>query len=150
MNQNTQLTTGIHILCLLSLDPAQPLTSEYIAGSVNTHPVAIRRTLGQLRRAGLVTSRPGSGGGWVLHRAAQHITLRDVLEAVGAGSFLPYHHRDPNPACEVGANIQKALRSYYDHAEEALRKELERTTIQQVLGRVLAARQGEVSDTPAG
>ena len=42
------------------------MTSEYIAGSVNTNPVVIRRLLGSLRGAGIVESRTGVGGGWSL------------------------------------------------------------------------------------
>jgi Rrf2 family protein len=36
----------------------------------------------RLRRAGLVTSKRGPGGGYLLARAAAEITLRDVVEAV--------------------------------------------------------------------
>ena len=39
-----------------------------IAASVNTNPVVIRRILGSLRQAQIVTSQIGSCGGWYLHR----------------------------------------------------------------------------------
>jgi Rrf2 family protein len=133
MNSNTQLTVGIHILCLLASGDGRRMTSEYIAGSVNTNPVVIRRTLGRLRRAGLVRSHGGSGGGWELVRPAGEITLRDVLDATRTSGLLALHRDTPNPKCEVGAGVQRALRGYYEKAEAALAEELEQTTITEVL-----------------
>ena len=43
---NCRFTVSIHVLCLLASKRREPLTSEYIAGSVNTNPVVIRRLLG--------------------------------------------------------------------------------------------------------
>ncbi|OQC68483.1 MAG: putative HTH-type transcriptional regulator YwnA [Verrucomicrobia bacterium ADurb.Bin006] len=54
---NSRFTVAIHVLCLLAHSQGQALTSEYIAGSVNTNPVVIRRLLAALRRAGLVRLR---------------------------------------------------------------------------------------------
>nr|BBH92773.1 Rrf2 family transcriptional regulator [Thermogemmatispora argillosa] len=110
-----------------------PLTSERIAGSVNTHPVFIRRILGLLSRAGLVTSQPGVGGGWRLRRDAACISLLDVYEAVGAGPLLALHHSVPNPDCLIGRNIQRALLTYFGEAEAAFKEVLARQSIAQVL-----------------
>ena len=71
---NSKLTVGIHILTLLASSPGEAQTSEYIAGSVNTNPVVIRRLLGLLREAGIVESQGGHGGGWRLQRPAERIT----------------------------------------------------------------------------
>ena len=49
----------------------------------------------QLRRAGLVTSKRGPGGGYVLARPAEQILLRDVIEAVeGPLNFAPMLEHD--------------------------------------------------------
>jgi len=61
---NCRFTVAIHVLCLLAALHPKPVTSEFIAGSVNTNPVVIRRILAALRRAGLVKSQPGVSGGW--------------------------------------------------------------------------------------
>jgi DNA-binding IscR family transcriptional regulator len=39
------------------------MTSDQVAASMNTNPVIIRRSLGDLRRAGLVQVRRGAGAG---------------------------------------------------------------------------------------
>ncbi len=133
MNSNTQLTVGIHILCLLAWGDGQRMTSEFIAGSVNTNPVVIRRQLSRLRRAGFVRSRNGAGGGWELVRPADQITLRDVFNATGPTPLVSLHRGDPNPECPVGASIQRILGVHYKRAEDAYAKSLEKTTIADLL-----------------
>jgi len=44
------------VLALLSLQEGVPLSSDMIAGSVNTNPVLIRRLLAMVAEAGLTTS----------------------------------------------------------------------------------------------
>jgi Rrf2 family protein len=130
---NSQFAIGIHILTLLAQNPEEPLTSEDIAGSVNTHPVFIRRILGMLNKAGLVTSQSGVGGGWRLRRAPKTITLLEVYHAVDENHLLSLHHRSPNSACLVGRNIQSSLEDIFEEAEQALEQVLATRTVAQVL-----------------
>lgn len=130
---NSQFAVGTHILTLLAQTPDEPLTSGYIAGSVNTNPVFIRRILAMLNKAGLVSSQPGVGGGWRLRRMPEAITLLDVYHAVDEGHLLSLHHRSPNPDCLVGRNIQSSLEVIFDQAEQALEQVLATQTIAQVL-----------------
>jgi DNA-binding IscR family transcriptional regulator len=61
----------VHVLAWLTLARRQRyevLTSGQVAASVNTNAVVIRRCLGDLRRAGLVSAIPGAGAGWSLAR----------------------------------------------------------------------------------
>jgi DNA-binding IscR family transcriptional regulator len=78
MNPSTRFTVALHVLTLLASTPGEALTSEYIAGSVNTNPVVARRLLGTLRKVGIVSSQPGNGGGWELAKNPAKLTLRDV------------------------------------------------------------------------
>ena len=126
---NSRFATAVHILTLVACGEGQPVTSEYIAGSVNTNPSLVRRLLSQLTRAGLTTSRMGAGGGALLARPAGRITLRDVYRAVDEGEIFGLHREQPNPACPVGRNIQSLLETRFDAATRALERELERTTI---------------------
>jgi len=124
-------------LTLLAQTHEEPLTSEYIAGSVNTHPVFIRRILGMLNKAGLVTSQAGVGGGWRLRKAPETITLLEVYRAVDENHLLSLHHRSPNPRCLIGGNIQSSLEGIFGEAERALEQVLATRTIADVLNEVL-------------
>lgn len=138
MKSNTRFTVAIHILTLLAQRTDVPVTSEYIAGSVNTNPVVIRRVLGSLRRARLVASQGGNGGGWRLVGDPAAITLADVYAAVEEENLFPLHHRPPNANCPVGRHIQDALSRRFNAASRAMKDELARTTIADMLREVLA------------
>jgi Rrf2 family protein len=133
MNVSTRFTVALHILTLLASAPGQALTSEYIAGSVNTNPVVVRRLLGVLRKVGIVSSQPGNGGGWELAKSPEKLTLRDVRRAVNEGSPFSMHNQPPNPMCPVGRNIQGVLGPVYDRAEQIMEDELSHTTISSLL-----------------
>jgi Rrf2 family protein len=133
MNVSTRFTVALHILTLLASKSGEALTSEYIAGSVNTTPVVVRRLLGLVRKARMVTSQPGAGGGWELSVDPAKLTLRDVRRAVNEGSPFSMHTQPPNPRCPVGKNIQRALTPLYDHAEQVMEADLGRTTILSLL-----------------
>jgi Rrf2 family protein len=138
MNSSTRFTVAVHTLTLLALNEAGPVTSETLASSVNTNPVVIRRALGALRAAHLVTSQGGNGGGWRLAGDPRTITLCQIYRAVEDEPLFALHHRPPNPQCPVGRNIQHALSGQFAAATRALEAELGRTTLADILGEVVA------------
>lgn len=125
---NTQFAVAVHVLTLLAGAPGQVLSSGLLAGSAGANPVHVRRVLGALRRAGLVTSRPGVHGGWQLERAAGMVTLADVWRAVQGDDPLVGLH-GAAPRCTVGQRIQLALVDVDRRAARAVELELARTTI---------------------
>ena len=130
---NSRFAVAVHTLTLIAQGEGEPVASEYIAGSVNTNPSLVRRILSQLTRAGLTASQMGTGGGALLARPADRITLRDVYRAVDDGELFALHREQPNPACPVGRNIQALLETRIDAATQALEAELDRTTIADAL-----------------
>ncbi len=133
MSGNSQFAVALHILTLLAQDVDETVTSEYVAGSVNTNPVFIRRILGALSRAGLVASQPGVGGGWRLLREPASITLLDVYHAVDDGHLLSLPHSTPNSDCLIGRNIQGTLVEFFGEAEQAFERVLAQRTVAEVL-----------------
>jgi Rrf2 family protein len=136
MSANSRLTIAIHVLMWMALvarKRSDPVTSDRIAASVNTHPVVIRRALGLLQRGGLVRSRRGQNAGWTLARSPSEITLLDVFNAVEEGSLFALHHSRPNQACPIGRRIQPVLRKVYGSLEKSFRQHLSKITIEQVL-----------------
>ncbi|RSK50025.1 Rrf2 family transcriptional regulator [Hymenobacter rigui] len=141
MQISSRFSVAVHVLSLLALQ--QPgdelLTSERMAGSVNTNPVVIRRLLGQLKKAGLVEVRPASGGTF-LTRLPQAVSLLEVyraVEVVEEGQLFSVHDK-PNPACLVGRHIQSALDTTLQRAQTALEQVLAGTTLAQVTTDILA------------
>lgn len=140
MVTSSRFAVAVHILTLLAQGRGEPVTSEYIAGSVNTNPSLIRRLLLALQKAGLTTSQLGTGGGALLARPADGITLLDVYRAVEEGEVFGMHREQPNPECPVGRNIQGELQTRFDAATRQMEGELARTTIAQMLAGVTGRR----------
>lgn len=133
---NTRLAVAAHILTFLHALEGKPVTSELLAASINTNPSLVRRLLMQLGQAGLTRSQMGAGGGTLLARPADRITLLDVLRALGEeGTVFPLHP-SPNLACPVGRNIGAALSARVLPVQQAMEAELGRTTIAQLAAEV--------------
>ncbi|KQP68384.1 Rrf2 family transcriptional regulator [Methylobacterium sp. Leaf112] len=126
---NTRFAVATHILIILQAQQGVPASSELIASSVNTNPSLIRRLMSQLAKAGLTTSQMGTGGGALLARPGEEITLLDVYQSVDDESSLFGIHADPNPACPIGRHIPPVFKAHMQATERALLAELARTTI---------------------
>jgi Rrf2 family protein len=140
MTKSSRFVIATHTLALLANGDGEPITSEWIAGSVNTNPVVIRRILSMLARAGLIATQEGAKGGTRLARPANEIDLLVVYRAVEEGDLFASHPQPPNPACPVGCNIQAALAPTLDAAEEAMAKSLAKTTVADVVKSVRATK----------
>jgi Rrf2 family protein len=136
MKPSSRFTVALHVLTLLAYLGSETATSEFIAGSVNTNAVVIRRLLALLRKVGLVSSKGGPGGGWHLAVPAKRITLREIFRAVESEGLFPLHAGQPNPRCPVGRTIQAALMTRYQEAQLALEDDLARTTVADLLQEV--------------
>ena len=138
MAANSRLTIAVHVLAWMALARRRGwelLTSDQVAASVNTNPVIIRRSLGDLRRAGLVTVRRGAGAGWRLARPPADITMLAVYDAVERDPLFNLHHTEPNLDCPVGRGIRPVLGPVYAEVEQAVRRELASTSIADILHR---------------
>lgn len=107
---STHFGVAVHVLTYLAcpVAEARAVSSEELAGSANVNPVHVRRVLGPLRDAGLVSSRPGPRGGWGLARPATQIPVAEVWNLVREDEHVLGLH-GPNPACPVGRSVQHSL-----------------------------------------
>jgi Rrf2 family protein len=67
---------------LAALEDDWPVKGERVASSQGIPLRFMENILGQLRQAGIVASRRGAEGGYLLGRPAADITLADVIRAV--------------------------------------------------------------------
>ena len=113
------------ILCIDAFSGQDKVTSDYIAGSVSVNPVVVRKILGQLKAAGLVTVKRGSGGA-EMAKPLEEITFFDVykaVECVGEGALFHFHEH-PNPACPIGRCIHDVLDERLDLVQQAMEQKL--------------------------
>ena len=113
MQISSRFTVALHIFtCVEVFKDNYKVTSDFLAGSINTNPVIIRKILAQLKNAGLITVARGTGG-ITVNRPLEEITFYDVYQAIEPveNGDLFHFHEAPNPECPVGRNIH-ALRKY--------------------------------------
>jgi Rrf2 family protein len=140
---SSRVAVAVHVLAYMAWKRSEAVTSERIAASVNTNPVVVRRIVGALRNAGMVTVQPGVGGGASLAREPEEITLLDVYRAVEDGEELfSLHSSEPSRSCNVGGNIRDVLRPIFCTAHRAMEAVLEQVTIADVGGQVMAMARG--------
>jgi Rrf2 family protein len=137
MHVNSRFAVAVHVLGLAMVASAEEndeaVTSERLASIVNTNPVVVRRVLGALRGAGLVTSQPGPGGGWKLTRDAASITLRDVYRAVEGDCELSLPQKPPSEYCPFGVGLPQVLTECFREAQAAMEERLSQVSIADVL-----------------
>ena len=129
---SSKLSVSIHILSVIALTEQQTVTSEYIASSINTNPVLVRRLMSRLKKARLIktSTKLGVTG---LARKAEDISLLDVFLAVEDHRNLFAIHSDTNLACPVGAKIEGTLKHLYDNIQTATEEKLSSITLADII-----------------
>ncbi|WP_370401771.1 RrF2 family transcriptional regulator [Sulfitobacter sp. JB4-11] len=133
MKRNSRLSLALHTLSHMAGSPDQVRTSGDIAEHAGTNPVVVRRVLGKLREAGLLTSEKGHAGGWRLARQPQKITLADVYLALDE-RMVATDETSEASACSIEHALHKRVSSVLEEIEENLVRRLSETSIAEVRG----------------
>lgn len=128
---------AIHMFACIDTFKDQKMTSNFMAGSIGTNPVIIRKLLQQLKAAGLVEVSRGTGG-VMITRPLSEITFLDVYRAVECtpNENLFHFHENPNPQCPVGRNIHRVLDGRLQEVQQAMEQKLSEMTLADVKGDV--------------
>ena len=131
MQISSRFTVALHIFaCVDVFKDEYKVTSDFLASSINTNPVIIRKILSQLKGAGLITVARGTGG-ITVNRPLEEITFFDVyqaIEPVENGSLFHFHDA-PNPDCPVGRNIHALLDDKLKAIQSAMEDEMRKYTL---------------------
>ena len=132
MQISSRFTVALHIFtCVEVFKDEYKVTSDFLAGSINTNPVIIRKILTQLKNAGLIEVARGTGGITVT-KPLSEITFYDVYEAIEPvenGDLFRFHE-NPNPECPVGRNIHALLDQKLQAIQGAMEDEMKRYTVE--------------------
>ena len=132
MQISSRFTVALHIFtCVEVFKDDYKVTSDFLAGSINTNPVIIRKILTQLKTAGLIEVARGTGG-ITITKPLNEITFYDVYEAIEPieNGDLFHFHENPNPECPVGRNIHALLDQKLQAIQGAMEDEMKRYTVE--------------------
>ena len=131
MQISSRFTIALHIFtCVETFKDDYKVTSDFLASSINTNPVIIRKILSQLKTAGLITVARGTGG-ITPTRPISEITFYDVYQAIEPveNGDLFHFHEAPNPKCPVGRNIHSLLDDKLKAIQDAMEAEMKKYTV---------------------
>ena len=131
MQISSRFTIGLHILTAIDMfQKDYKVTSDFLAGSIRTNPVVVRKILGQLKEAGLIHSSQGVAG-ITMAKPLEEISFYDVysaIEPVEDGDLFRFHD-DPNPDCPVGRNIHELLDGKLREIQSAMEEKMRGYTL---------------------
>ena len=133
---NSQFAIAVHIMTMLARNCDARVTSGYLAKSVNTNAVVIRRLLCALHEADLVVSRTGYSGGTCLTRDPSKINLLDIYKAVSHGEIFSLHRQKPDQDCPVGRNIESVLCNLQQEIDSAVEERLGKYSLDDVISMI--------------
>lgn len=146
MQISSRFTVALHIFtCMDTFKDDYKITSDFLAGSINTNPVIIRKILTQLKNAGLITVARGTGG-ISPTRPLKEITFYDVYEAIEPvenGDLFNFH-ASPNLKCPVGRNIHALLDDKLQGIQIAMENEMKKYTIDDLRSGIKELLAGEI------
>ena len=131
MQISSRFTVALHIFtCVDTFKDDYKVTSAFLAGSIGTNPVIIRKILTQLQEAGLIKVIRGTGG-IELTRELKDISFYDVylaIEPIENGDLFHFHE-SPNPECPVGRNIHALLDDKLKAIQQSMEAEMKKYTL---------------------
>ena len=131
MQISSRFTIALHIFtCVDTFKNDYKVTSDFLASSINTNPVIVRKILAQLKKAGLINVARGTGG-IELTRSLGDISFYDVyaaIEPLEDGDLFRFHE-DPNLKCPVGRNIHALLDDKLKAIQKAMEDEMKKYTL---------------------
>ena len=136
MSKSSRLAVATHILTVMAVKGGTPIGSEDIAKRASTNAAFIRKIIGMLGRAGLTKSQTGAGGGTVLARPPETITVRDIYRAVETQDVFAHPNCEPDECCPIGSKIGPIFDSVTGRATGAMEAELARVSIADIAAEI--------------
>ena len=133
MQISSRFTIAIHMFACIDTFSDQKMTSDFMASSIGTNPVIVRKILQQLKAANLIEVARGTGGVSIT-KPLDQITFLDVYRAVECApeEQLFHFHENPNQQCPVGKNIHRVLDDRLLEVQKAMEDKLAEMTLADV------------------
>lgn len=126
---------ALRAVVYLAMNPGNAFTTQQIAHTTKVPSAYLSKVLKSLVRAGVVQSQRGLGGGFVLTKPPEQITILEVLNAVDPIQRIR--------TCPLGlnahGNVLCALHKRLDDATAIIEQTFADTTIAEILARPTAS-----------
>jgi len=109
----------------------KPVTMKEIARRQGIKPKYLEQILRKLRKAGLIQSIRGPGGGYILKKDPKSIRLSEIIEAVGESTYPVFCvAKRPSRSCLRAKNCP--TRSYWKELDDLILTFFKKRTLEDV------------------
>lgn len=130
MRVSTKSDYGLRALIELAAEPGdRAITADELGRRQDIPHGFLQSILGDLRKADILLAQRGQSGGWRLAKAADEVTVADVIRAVDGPLVSVYGVRPESVSYNGRAEVLKPV---WVAARDALREVLESVTIAQL------------------
>ena len=136
---------AVRAMCALAAADGRAMTAESLANGQGLPAKFLEAILNDLRRAGLLKSQRGADGGYRLARAAETITVADILRPLD-GPLAEIRGLRPEAATYEGP--AEHLRHVWVAVRASLRSVLEQVTVADIVAGRLPAAVRELTEDP--
>lgn len=134
---------AVHALVYL-LHKNQLVSSQELADNICTNPARVRKVMAKLNRAGLSEVSRGQGSGYLTRPDAAHITLSEILSALGEEAIsMSWASGSIDMDCLIASGMGEIMDGLYARLNEACRLKLSEVTIGSINNRIFKESEGE-------
>ena len=125
------------VLKLTVCDMGKPISIRELSEAEDISPEFLEQIFFKLRKAGIIKSTRGPGGGFQLNRSPEDISVKDIFEAVGEEiSLTPCtSDTDPRSPCERTADC--ITRCMWEITSNHLNEYFDSISIQSIIDKKL-------------
>lgn len=127
MRLRSSTDLGLRALMRLAGEPERAFSTNEMARELGISRNHLTKVVQTLAGGGMIVTRRGTGGGFALARAAEDITLGEVVRLLESGQVLVECFRPDGGACTL--TLKCRLKGRLTAAREAFLEELDRTTV---------------------
>ena len=132
----SEFGVAVHALVFLC-HKKETASSEQLAENICTNPARVRKVMGKLKKAGILSTKEGADGGYRLTVPADGITLCQVGKAVDAHFVSArWHSGDTDMPCLVASGMAGLMDELYGQLDNLCKNHLESITISKIAHRL--------------
>ena len=135
MHISAKCSVSVHCLLFIAeYGESSKVTSELLSLSTGINPVTIRNILRALKKDGIISIRPGTGGA-ALACLPCNVSLHRICQAIEPAflSKLFGVHPAPSRFCPIGQNIHQVLDVSYQKVTDRFSNSLQSITLADII-----------------
>lgn len=128
----SEFCIAVHALVYLN-HRATTLSSEELSQNICTNPAYVRKVMGKLKKANLVSTKEGLDGGYYFALDPQTVTLKMLSDALTMQAVSSnWHSGNLNAECQVSSGMAEVMDKLYQQLNNVCMDVLQQVTIHSI------------------